>query len=94
MRISAFSIGLSLFPSINFPARMAKRCGAWAAANIGINRVDKATAANRRMKDSSRGRKPIRDQRIRRHLATIPGFAFGQKTGKVYGNIDNGAGFG
>jgi hypothetical protein len=34
------------------------------------------------MKDSSRGRKPIRDQRIRRHLAKIPSFAFGQKLEK------------
>src|SRR5271155_553223 len=52
-RMSAFAIGWSLLPSINFPARMATCLGDWAKAVMQDSRTATKTAIRRNMRPPS-----------------------------------------
>ena len=69
IKINAFSIGFSLFPSISLPARMATRCGVCATATIVMTKLNKTAAVIRRIGISSlKDAKPTRDEANRRVL--------------------------
>src|SRR6267142_448618 len=69
--MSAFSIGLSLLPSISFPARMATRCAVWAAASRGMARQNRIAARIRRIGNSSQGGKAYQRRRNSSRLLVL-----------------------